>query len=305
MRVAAPRSRAGLLGRRLAALGCALAYALTAAAQPAAAPETPTQPPAGAASRPTSTPFAPAYDLPPEVAAALATVRDYAFDFDQAGFYAVAEYMKRNRALPGAAEQPTVVSDWRTLVERPNDFRGRPVTITGVVGHNRSWKLRSRPELGDFWQVELRGDEQPVAATVIFTQIADDVPLGSTISVTGYFVMMRSYYDRKNHAQQALLLVAPGPTSMSAGPTDAARDDFAARPQAWAWLIGAVGVGLVIAVVMLRRAAARPANAFAAIRERASAAGAAVDATGWDDPADSDAASASYRSQARGEDRPS
>ncbi len=208
------------------------------------------------------------WELPAAARDAVGQIRDESLDFDQPGFYAVVEFVKRSPRSPGFLQTPIEVDDWRELAERPNDFRGRPVTITGRVGRNKDpYTLHSRPELGQLTQLELVGagnQSQPIAVTLILTEPGADIPLNSEISVTGYFVMIRSYYGASNRLQHAALLVAPGPTSVSrAGPASATAGTGQLD---WRWLLGAAVVGLLLAWIILRRATARRAAPIAMLR---------------------------------------
>lgn len=224
----------------------ALAAALAASAR--------AQPPAGASS---TSPGADSAVLPPAVAAEVATVRDLAFDFDQPGFYAVLDFVRGNPLPPAAVEASPRVEDWAELLERPRSFRGRLITIEGVVGHNKAWMLApdARPPGPTVWQLELSGTRpQPIAATAILTQDASDIPLGATVRLTGIFVMIRQYHGRGGQARQAALLVAPGPISVER--TGAAAVPIG--PTIGMGLLAAAAAGLLIAWLLLRRT--RPAT---------------------------------------------
>lgn len=193
-------------------------------------------------------------ELPPEVLADLATVRDYTLDFGQPGFYALLEFVHDQHAVAGRLVDPIDAGDLRMLIERPADYRGRPVTVAGRVGRNSSWQRRADPggQALRVWQLELTVPRAPVACTVILTEPADDIPIGATVRVTGYFVMMRSYYDRARRLRQAALIVATGPTLVA---TSTPRSG--ATP---GWLTTAVIVAtmlLVLAWVLLRARANR------------------------------------------------
>ena len=193
----------------------------------------------------------PAWELPEKVRAALADTQDFAFNFDQPGFYAVAAFVRGSPRSPGFAQVPLEVEDWRDLLERPRDFRGRPVTIEGRVGRNKApYTLHGRPELGQVTQLELVRGDQPLACTVILTTPAADIPVGATVRVTGYFVMIRQYHGPSGRVQQAALVVAPGPSRIDL----AAARRGAAHLTDWRWMAGAAVLGLVIAVVLVRRA---------------------------------------------------
>jgi hypothetical protein len=193
------------------------------------------------------------WELPAEVRAEFAHTQDFAFNFDQPGFYGVVAFVKQSARSPGYLQTPIEVQDWRDLLERPSDFRGRPVTIEGLVGRNRDpYTLPNHPELGSLWQLDLRRPDQPITCTLILTGSAADIPLNASLSVTGYFVLIRSYYDASNRARQAALLVAPGPTTigrvMPHTPASGVPD--------WRWIIVAAVVGLLVTVILLRRSVA-------------------------------------------------
>lgn len=156
----------------------------------------------------------PADELPPDVQAALGAIEDFSFSFSQPGFYAALEYVKTMSGSPGQVRQAVLIDDWTALLERPADFRGLAVTIEGVVGRNKPWHFEQeeRRHLGTVWQLELWRADQPTAATVILTDNVDDIPIGATIRVTGYFVMIRQYPSATRQVRQAALLVGHGPT---------------------------------------------------------------------------------------------
>ena len=207
---------------------------------------------AGQTTQPATMPGAD-WEVPADVRAEFAHAQDFAFNFDQPGFYAVVEFVKQRARSPGYLQTPIEVQDWRDLLERPNDFRGRPVTIEGLVGRNKApYTLESHPELGSLWQLELRRPDEPITCTLILTGSAADIPLNASITVTGYFVLIRSYYDASNRVQQAALLVAPGPTTIGRVvphvPAPGVLD--------WRWIIVAAVVGLLLTVILLRRSVA-------------------------------------------------
>lgn len=202
-------------------------------------------------------------ELPAEVQGLLARVEDLRFDFDQPAFYALVAHV-RSHPPPGHLGAATVVSDWRELLERPRDFRGHAVTVEGVVGRNRSLQLLSHPELGTIWQLELTSVTQPLACTVVLTSASDDVPLGATIRVTGYFLLNRQYHARAGQVRQAALLVAPGVSQIiTAGVAPEESSSFTSS-----WVVAALIVGMIAAWLMLRQRAQRPARDPAALHAR-------------------------------------
>ena len=143
--------------------------------------------------------------------------KDFSFSFSQPGFYALLAHLKATTAPPGHTAGATEINDWNVLLERPAEFRGRAITIEGTVGRNSSWQLQQEPyrEFGTVTQLELTQPDQVIAATVILTNPAGDIPIGNRVRITGYFVMIRQYYSASKRLCQAALFVAHGPTEVS------------------------------------------------------------------------------------------
>lgn len=187
-------------------------------------------------------------ELSVAVRAALEHTRDFVFNYDQPGFYAVVAAVRQSPQSPGFVEVPLAVTDWRDFLERPGEFRGRVVTVSGVVGRRKDpYSLPAHPELGRLWQVELRRDDQPVTCTLILTEPAGDLPVGAALDVTGYFVMVRQYHGASGRVQQAALIVAPGPTVLSQAVPPRAESVLD-----WRWMLAAVVAGLLVTVWLLR-----------------------------------------------------
>lgn len=189
-------------------------------------------------------------ELPPDLDQELSTIQDFTYDFDQPAYYHLLAFVQNNRQAPGFAVQPITVDDWRVFVERPADYRGLPVTVEGTVGRNKDPYTHARhPELCPVSQVELSRPDQAATCTLIFTQDTTDIPVGSTIRATGYFVKINRFPRQGSEPGVSALIVASGPSQLSRA---AAR---AAQPAPdWRWMMLAVLGGLVITVLMLRRA---------------------------------------------------
>lgn len=235
---------------------------------------------AAAQERPPATQPQATWELPADTRAALDEIEDFTLGFDWPGFYAVVEHVQRSPNAPGHTQTPIEASDWRELMDRPNSFRGYPVTIEGTVGRNKDpYTLPRRPQLGPVTQLELHRADQPLACTVILTREASDIPLGATIRVTGYFVMVRKYLDRGGRDRYAALLVASGPTTIShatPGPSGAGRH--------WWWMLGAVAVGMLVTIILMRRSAGGGRHNVHTLRSRGPAPlSLAGDLAGWAD----------------------
>jgi len=231
----------------------------------------------------------PSGELPTEVLAALEAVEDFSFNFDHPAFYALLEHVKSSAVSPGHACEPIEIDDWRILLERPTGFRGEPITIEGVVGVNRAWRhpRDEHSQQRTVWQLELKRGDQPIACTVILTHDASDIPLGATIRVTGYFVMIRQYYSETNRVRQAALLVAQAPTLIARDVAGAPRSPRSA----WVWLVIVVTAGLLATWILLRRSTAGgPRDPRTLHAERSAPVSLADDLAAW--AAEDDAAGA-------------
>lgn len=237
------------MGARRAAQLCAVAVALCslapAVAQQGRPDEVAQAPSARTAAQEQESPL----HLPADVLRALEQTQDLAFNFDQPGFYAVWAHLLRTPAPPGLEQAAESIDDWRAFVERPASLRGRLVRVSGRVGRNKTWRLTEGELQRPVSQVELESAGQPIACTVIFVNPADDVPVGATIDVAGYFVMVRQYYTPSNRVGQAALIVAWAPAVISqVGPPRAAGGETG-----WMWVPWAVALGLLVAWLVLRR----------------------------------------------------
>ena len=191
-----------------------------------------------------------AWELSPDVRAKLDEIQDFTFNFDQPGFYAVLAAVKHGPRSPGFAQTPIVVSDWRDLLQRPSEFRGRPVPVEGVAGRNKDpYVLPRHAELGELWQIELSRPDQPISCTLILTNNVADIPVGVSVQVTGYFVMIDQFYGPSGRPQQAALIVAPGPTVI----TRAVPRATTAGGLDWRWMAGALAAGLVVVIAIIWR----------------------------------------------------
>lgn len=192
----------------------------------------------------------PLRELPQAIRDALAAVRDFVPNIDQPGVLATFEFVKRSDKAPGATEAPIEVADWRDFVERPNDLRGRVVAVEGVVGRNKDpYALASRPDLGLFGQLELRRSDQPLTCTIICTADTGSIPVEASVRLIGFFVMVRTYRGPTGRDQHAALIVTTGPERMVVAGSAAA-----GGPPQWAYLAGAIVLGLVLTIVLLGRA---------------------------------------------------
>ncbi len=170
-------------------------------------------------------------ELPAELQRQLADLRDYELNFGQPPFYALLAHLQHSPAAPGRYQQPLTVEAIPDLLARPGDYRGFPVRLRGTVGRSSSWQRTEGLAAGrPVWQLELQVPGSPVAATLILTEPAADLPLGAEIDVTAYFAMVRSYYDTRQRLRHAPLLVghAPGEVTLRAARTSSPRSNWPA-----------------------------------------------------------------------------
>lgn len=155
-------------------------------------------------------------ELPAALQQQLTELRDYELNFGQPPFYALLAHLQHSPAAPGRYQQPLTADDIPDLLARPGDFRGYPVRIHGTVGRSSSWKRNQGTAAGrPVWQLELQVPDSPVAATLILTESAADLPLGAEIEATAYFALVRSYYDTRQRLRHALLLVGHAPDQVT------------------------------------------------------------------------------------------
>lgn len=193
-------------------------------------------------------------ELPDAVVEALSNVADHSLQFDQPGFYALVRHLRTTNLPPGHVTPPTRIDDWNDFVARPGSLRGRPVTLSGIVGRNKDrWRVPGQPELGSLGQIELHQPGQPIACTLITTGFVDDIPVGATIETTGYFVMVRKYLDRNERPHLAALIVTPGITTVTQY-----RSTSTNPMVVLGGLGGAILLGVVVTVVLLRRSGSLP-----------------------------------------------
>lgn len=199
----------------------------------------------GAGARPASA--QPHSELSADVVEALQRVEDFTLHFDQDGVYSLIDSVRDSEQPPGHSVEPIRIDNWRDLLERPGDFRGLPITVQGVVGHNRAWRRANSTSDEPVWQIELSSANQPIACTILLTSDVSDVPIGATMNVTGYFAMIRRYYTSNNAVREAALLVAQGPTFIAQASTTQVGGG------SWTTLIVAMTAGLLFAWWLLRR----------------------------------------------------
>lgn len=181
------------------------------------------------------------------VAVDLDEIKDFSFSYAQPGFYALLRRVKRGGLDP--ASPPVEGVRWTDLLERPADFRGALLRVSGVVAGNRRWKHNSAEyeDIGYVSEVHLTQADQPLICKLILTGDASDVPLGAMIDVDGYFVTIQHYYSESKRQCQAAVFVGVGPTTIS---TAGAAGQ---RAVDWTGPIIATTAGFLVAYLILKR----------------------------------------------------
>ncbi len=215
--------------------------------------------------------------LPPRLAEELATVADFALNFDHAAFYGLVAWTKQRPELLAAPPEAPSMSgeavpdmppptqplagaalaapDWRVLLDRPGDFRGRIVALDGLVGRNKNPFCSERyPELGEIHQLELQRADQPLAISLFCTQSVADIPVGARVRVRGWFLMIRNYPDARGGQRQAAVLITTAPYAVERAAAGTLAD---AGGLDWRWLLAALLGGAVIVLLLLRNGTGR------------------------------------------------
>ncbi len=170
----------------------------------------------------------------------LSNVRDNVLSFDDPGFYWFCRYVttpEGSRALKGATGSSSAsestnnpahvdgITPLKFLLERPNDYRGRPATIEGTLVAKWSWSVANRDVPSPLHQCEIAVAGTRALAAVVTTESVDHIPIRSSIRATGYFIKVRAFQTTGGESGFGPLLVARSLTpvtellSGSASPT--------------------------------------------------------------------------------------
>jgi hypothetical protein len=181
----------------------------------------------------------------------LAHIEDFSFSYAQRAFYSVLDRVRQTGVAALDEREPLTIIDWKTLLERSADYRGRAVIVEGVVGRNSAWKpLDERQQaLGTVWELQLHRDDQPLICKCILVGDAGDIPIGARVTLSGVFVMIQQYYSESKRLRQAALLVGVGPTTVS----QATGSKAPQRSDTLTGAIFALLTGLALAWFLLRR----------------------------------------------------
>jgi len=192
--------------------------------------------------------------LPAEAMQLLEDVRDNVLSFDEPAFYWLCRYVAADEPAPYAVDSGDEPVPWKFLLERPNDFRGRPVLIEGVVRAVYAYDVENRPGIGRLHQYEIAQSGSQRIAAVVATEPAD-VERGDAIRARGFFLKVRAYRTNTGESGAGPLLVT---RRVHAAPS--AGDTTPQTPSTTdplGWMIAAIAV-LALAWLVLRRGLRRP-----------------------------------------------
>lgn len=197
-------------------------------------------------------------------------VVDGTFSFDDEAFYWLCAHARssaaRQELLAAASESPIPI---RQLLERPADFRGRPVVVEGVLRSREEYEIRTRPELGRLTQLELSVPGSRAVVTIVCTERAASMSIGLPVRATGYFLKSRQFRTTDGQPGGGIVLVTTGmiSTTTSSVPEAPRRDGFFGLIRA-EWIAAGITV-LVVVWLYLRRRLRVPGGARHSIMEEA------------------------------------
>lgn len=166
----------------------------------------------------------------------LSNVRDNVLSFDDPAFYWFCRYVNTpagrtalevaSGSSPASASTSHHVNDEsitpiKFLLERPGDYRGKPVTIEGTLVAKWSWSVTNRDVPSPLHQCEIAIAGTRALAAVVTTESVENIPIRSPVRAKGYFIKVRAFQTTAGEAGYGPLLVARGLTPIS---TTAAAD---------------------------------------------------------------------------------
>ncbi len=207
-------------------------------------------------------PFAAARDDPDDLAHAaklLDAVKDHVFSFDDPAFYWFCRYVAAGKADEALDhEKSDEPLPWKMLLERPADYRGKPVRIEGYVQTIQAFDVSNREGIGRLYQCELAESGTRALCAVICTEEPANLPLRSRVRAQGYFIKVRAYQTNDGETGEGPLIVAkrislcfPSTSSIpGGGPGNSVER----------WMIPSVAL-LAVVWLVLRRIARKPMGA--------------------------------------------
>lgn len=154
----------------------------------------------------------------------LGGIRDNVFSFDDPAFYHLCAYV-------AAFDDPRLVTpigdgelvEWRLLLERPSDYRGKLVAVEGVLQQRFAFNVHDRPGVATLYEADLSRPGSQSFCTVVTTDNILDVPHRARVRVRGYFVKVRAYQTTGKDTGAGPLLVARNLQVVSEAPPGGGR----------------------------------------------------------------------------------
>jgi hypothetical protein len=189
----------------------------------------------------------------------LEDVRDNVFSFDDEAFYWFCRYLKEHPD-PAAWDIAPAESavPWRFLLERPSDYRGELLVISGVLQARIGFEVAGpgRQGLGRLYQCELSEIGTRALCAVIVLEDPADLPIRSRVRAKGFFLKVRSYRTTRGDDGAGPLLVARR-LELVQPPTSGLGRATSASRRGTTWMI--VGTAMLVVVwLLLRRSTRRP-----------------------------------------------
>lgn len=180
-------------------------------------------------------------------------VVDGTFSFDDEAFYWLCAHVRssaaRQELLAAASELPTPI---RQLMERPADFRGRPVVVEGVLRSREEYEIRARPELGRLTQLELSVLGSRAIITIVCIERLAGMPIGLPVRATGYFLKSRMFRTADGQSGAGVVVVTNGMVSVASTTDRIVERSSGIFMASERWVVLAVAV-LLVAWLWLRR----------------------------------------------------
>ncbi len=186
----------------------------------------------------------------------LREVRDHEFRFDDEAFYWFVEKVRTDATAKryDVAEDEAPVN-WRHLLERPDDYRGRLVVVQGRLMRHEQYRLTDREQLGTLHQCELADPTTRAICTVVLTQSPGNIRTRSLVRCKGFFIKVRDYATDSGDEGSGPLVVAPR-LEFVASPTSGTGAEGQPVPGT-GWIVGVTAL-LALVWVLMRRNATRP-----------------------------------------------
>ena len=199
----------------------------------------------------------------------LANVRDNVLSFDDPGFYWFCRFVTTpagKLALEGAtgsssaSESTSHVSPAGTLtpikflLERPSDYRGKPVLIEGTVVAKTSWTVDNRDVPNPLHQCEIAVAGTRALAAVVTPEPLDAIPIRSRVRVKGYFIKVRAFQTTSGEPGAGPLLVARRVSPIATADALAISPDSGASAKSTQmWILTGTLIAAVVWLTIRRR----------------------------------------------------